>query len=169
MRTAKRVNGTGLLLLVYTTLKTNSLHILLIEDDALDIKNMHRAFKENDLPHILHVAGNGRDALAMLRRQGDAALTPAPNMIILDIRMPHMDGIEFLRELRLDPVLKAIGVYVITNSDEEQHKLEAYNLNVAGYIVKPINYRQFVAAIKALKDYWQLIELPDRLSPALNH
>src|SRR3569832_1827065 len=113
------------------------LTILLVEDDEVDIMNVKRAFKKNNILNPLHIAHNGLDALAMLRgnaEQGIEKITPTPKVILLDLNMPRMGGLEFLKELRSDPALKSISVYVMTTSDEESDKFTAYNLNVAGYI-----------------------------------
>src|SRR5688500_9232154 len=102
------------------------LNILLIEDDELDVMNVQRAFKKNNILNPLHVAGNGLEALEMLRSD----LMPKDRrLILLDLNMPKMGGIEFLKELRADPELKATTVVVLTTSDEERDKVNAYDLN----------------------------------------
>ena len=136
------------------------LNILLVEDDELDVMNVQRAFKKNNIRNPLYVAGNGIDALEMLRGTGP---TPMPNerrIILLDLNMPKMGGIEFLRELRADPELRLITVIVLTTSDEERDKVEAYKLNVAGYIVKPVTLSAFVEIMATLNKYWTVSELP---------
>jgi CheY-like chemotaxis protein len=139
-----------------------ALNILLVEDDELDVMNVQRAFKKNNLANPLFVATNGIDALEMLRgRDGDRAVIPEDRrLILLDLNMPRMGGIEFLRELRADPKLRHITVVVLTTSDEERDKVDAYNLNVAGYIVKPITLAAFVEIMATLNKYWTVNELP---------
>jgi CheY-like chemotaxis protein len=133
------------------------LNILLVEDDELDVMNVQRAFKKNHIRNPLWVAGNGHDALAMLR--GDEIPTDR-RLILLDLNMPRMNGIEFLRELRADPDLKATPVVVLTTSDDERDRVDAYRLNVAGYILKPVTLPNFIEAMATLNKYWTLVELP---------
>jgi CheY-like chemotaxis protein len=138
------------------------LNILLVEDDELDVMNVRRAFQKNNIANPLHVASNGVEALEMLRGQGSAAPTipPERRIILLDLNMPKMGGSEFLRELRADPELRPIPVIVLTTSDEERDKVEAYQLNVAGYILKPVTLASFVETMATLNKYWTLSELP---------
>ena len=137
------------------------LNILLVEDDELDVMNVQRAFKKNNIRNPLYVAGDGVQALEMLRGQGSAPHVPdTRRIILLDLNMPRMGGIEFLRELRQDAKLKATTVIVLTTSDEERDKVEAYKLNVAGYILKPVTLQAFVEIMAALNKYWTVCELP---------
>ncbi|MFN8153674.1 MAG: response regulator [Bacteroidia bacterium] len=138
------------------------LNILLIEDDSVDVMNVQRAFKKNNITNPLHIAFNGVEALNMLRgTNGKPRLNPQPRIILLDINMPKMNGLEFLRELRNDPELKSISVFVMTTSNDDQDKIEAYRLNVAGYILKPLSFEKFVNAVSILNSYWKLCEQPD--------
>ena len=137
------------------------LNILLVEDDALDVTNVRRAFRKNNITNPLYVASNGVDALAILRGQVPGVEMPEDRRIILlDLNMPKMGGIEFLRELRADPKLRLLTVIVLTTSDEERDKVDAYNLNVAGYILKPVTLQQFVEIMATLNKYWTVSELP---------
>lgn len=143
-------------------MEDQAINILLVEDDSVDVMNVQRAFKKNEITHPLHVAFNGVEALHMLRgTHGKAKLSPLPRIILLDINMPKMNGIEFLREIRNDSALKSISVFVMTTSNDEQDKMEAYNMNVAGYILKPLSFDKFAHAVSVLKDYWKLCELPE--------
>jgi CheY-like chemotaxis protein len=136
-------------------------NILLVDDDQVDVMNVLRAFKKNNIQNPLHVANNGMEALDMLRgTEGREKIIPTPRLILLDINMPRMNGIEFLRELRKDPVLRSISVIIMTTSNDDKDKFEAYNLNVAGYIVKPVSFEKFVGAVSVLNTYWQLCEMP---------
>lgn len=136
-------------------------NILLVDDDQVDVMNVQRAFKKNSIQNPLHVANNGMEALDMLRgTEGREKIIPTPRLILLDINMPRMNGIEFLRELRKDPVLRSISVIIMTTSNDDKDKFEAYNLNVAGYIVKPVSFEKFVGAVSVLNTYWQLCEMP---------
>ena len=136
------------------------LNILLVEDDELDVMNVQRAFKKNNVVNPLYTAGNGVDALAMLRGQKEPHVPRDRRLILLDLNMPKMGGIEFLKELRADPDLHATTVVVLTTSDEERDKVKAYDLNVAGYILKPVTVAAFVEIMATLNKYWSVNELP---------
>jgi CheY-like chemotaxis protein len=137
------------------------LNILLVEDDSVDVMNVQRAFVKNNITNPLHIAFNGVEALNMLRgSNGKPKLNPLPRIILLDINMPKMNGLEFLRELRNDDDLKSVSVFVMTTSNDDQDKIEAYNLNVAGYILKPLSFEKFVNAVAVLNSYWKLCEQP---------
>lgn len=135
--------------------------VLLIDDDEVDVMTVKRAFKKNNITNPLYVAVNGVEALAMLRGKEMPKLLPGQRrLILLDLNMPKMGGIEFLRELRADPELRALPVIVLTTSNEDKDKVEAYNLNVAGYIIKPVTFNKFVEAMGTLNKYWMLSEMP---------
>jgi len=137
------------------------LNLLLIDDDEVDVMNVQRAFKRNNIKMSLQVATNGLEALQMLRGSGEEPVVPSrKRLILLDLNMPKMGGIEFLQELRADPDLKLIPVIVLTTSDEDSDKVEAYKLNVAGYILKPVTFNKFVEAVATLTQYWMLSEIP---------
>ncbi len=133
------------------------LSIMLVEDDEVDIMNVKRAFKKNNITNPIMVARNGLEALEMLTKPGIAL----PKVIILDINMPRMNGIEFLKEIRNDEKLKMISVFVMTTSNEDSDKIKAYDLNVAGYILKPLSFEKFVTSVATLNSYWSLCERPD--------
>ena len=135
---------------------TNMVDILLIEDDEVDIMNVQRAFRKNKISNPLYVAHNGIEALGMLSERK----IPLPKIVLLDINMPKMGGIEFLTELRKIPELKALSVFVMTTSNEESDKVAAYDLNVAGYILKPLSFEGFCSAVAVLNHYWHLCEIP---------
>jgi len=144
-------------------MESRGLNILLVEDDELDVMNVQRAFKKNNITNPLYVAGNGLEALEILRGGGSGILPPMPRdrrIILLDLNMPKMGGIEFLKELREDPQLKHTTVIVLTTSDEERDKVEAYRLNVAGYILKPVTLPAFIEIMATLNKYWTVSELP---------
>jgi CheY-like chemotaxis protein len=130
-------------------------NILLVEDDEVDVMNVKRAFTKNNIKNELFVAGNGVEALDMLR----TTIVPLPRIIILDINMPKMNGIEFLKVLREDENLKNISVFVMTTSNEDSDKINAYNLNVAGYILKPLSFEKFITSVATLKNFWSLCEM----------
>lgn len=136
-------------------------NIMLVEDDEVDVMNVRRAFKKSNITNPLYVAANGLEALIMLRSKDNKPTIPKERrLVLLDLNMPKMNGIEFLRELRSDPELKAIPVIVLTTSNEDRDKVEAYKLNVAGYILKPVTFSKFVEAVETLNKYWTLSEMP---------
>ncbi|WP_223808917.1 response regulator [Rufibacter hautae] len=137
-------------------MEDKEVNILLVEDDEVDIMNVQRAFKKNNITNPLHIAHNGLEALEMLKE----GAIPMPPIIILDINMPKMNGIEFLQELRKDPALNRISVFVMTTSNEDSDKINAYNLNVAGYILKPLSFEKFLTSVATLNRYWKLCERP---------
>jgi len=132
-------------------------NILLVEDDQIDVMNVQRAFARHNILNPLFVASDGVDALAMLR----AGKVPAARrLILLDLNMPRMNGIEFLRELRSDPAIATIPVVVLTTSNDERDRVDAFNLNVAGYLLKPVTFGAFAELMATLNRYWTLVELP---------
>lgn len=134
-----------------------TINILLVEDDTVDVMNVQRAFEKANITNPIFVAENGVEALEKLRN-GDIPLQRL--LILLDLNMPRMNGIEFLRELRRDDELAHLPVVVLTTSNDERDRIEAYNLNVAGYIVKPVTFLNFLGAMTTLNKYWTLVEMP---------
>ena len=133
------------------------LQILLVDDDDVDVMNVQRAFQRNRITNPLHVASNGIEALAKLR---DGSIPSSRKLVLLDLNMPRMNGIEFLRALRSDPDLAGTPVVVLTTSNEERDKIDAYGLNVAGYLLKPVTFGNFCEVMAALNKYWTLVEMP---------
>lgn len=133
------------------------LNILLVEDDEVDVMNVKRAFDRNHITNPLFVAGNGLEALDKLRC---GEVPRGRRIILLDLNMPKMNGIEFLRELRNDPALAATPVVVLTTSNNDRDKIDAFNLNVAGYLVKPVTFAEFSELMVTLNKYWTLVEWP---------
>jgi len=135
----------------------NSKPILLVEDDSVDAMTVKRAFKDLKVLNSLVHTTNGEEALAYLRDESNKK----PCVILLDLNMPKMNGIEFLKIVKADDALKKIPVVVLTTSKEESDIVDSFKLSVAGYIVKPVDYKKFVEAIRAIELYWTLSELPD--------
>ena len=136
-------------------------NILLVEDDKVDVMNVQRSFKKANITNPLYVASDGIEALAILRDESETVKMPnTRRLILLDLNMPKMGGIEFLEALRADPALRATPVIVLTTSDQERDRVEAYNLNVAGYILKPVTFINFAEVMAALNRYWTLCEIP---------
>jgi CheY-like chemotaxis protein len=133
------------------------LNILLVEDDEVDVMNVRRAFQRAHVSNPLHVAGNGLEALEMLR--GDT-IPAGRRLVLLDLNMPRMNGIEFLRAVRADASLQSLPVVVLTTSNDERDKVDAFKLNVPGYLLKPVTFTDFVDLMAALNKYWMLVEMP---------
>lgn len=119
--------------------------------------NVNRAFKKNNIANPLFVAGNGVEALEQLR---SGQIPRDRRIVLLDLNMPQMNGIEFLRALRSDADLNLTPVVVLTTSNDERDRIEAYNLNVAGYLLKPVTFSNFCEVMATLNKYWALVELP---------
>jgi hypothetical protein len=133
------------------------INFLLVDDDEVDVMNVQRAFRKNNITNPLYVASDGLEALTMLK---GGEVPGERRLVLLDLNMPRMSGIEFLRALRADEALRATTVVVLTTSHEESDRVEAYNLNVAGYILKPVTFANFVEAMATLNKYWMLSEIP---------
>lgn len=134
----------------------NNKPILLVEDDRVDVMTVKRALNDIHITNQLNIVGNGQEALKFLTDGKNIK----PCIILLDLNMPKMNGIEFLRIIKQDEKLKKIPVIVLTTSMEEQDKIDSFNLSVAGYIIKPVDYQQFVEVMKTINMYWLLSELP---------
>jgi CheY-like chemotaxis protein len=132
--------------------------VLLVEDNEIDIMGVQRAFTQSHLPNPIVVARNGEEALTMLR---DGKSVAKPYMILLDLNMPRMNGIEFLREARKDPALKPSIVFVLTTSKAPEDVDSAYAHNIAGYIVKEAGTGGFINAVGLLDYYSRIVEFPD--------
>lgn len=139
---------------------SRAVRLLLVEDDAVDVEAIRRSFLRNRIANEIAVAGNGVEALQWLRGdENDPAARPL--IILLDINMPKMNGLEFLREVRADPALRDLVVFVLTTSDDENDIFEAYNLHVAGYMLKTDVGDGFSEAIRLIDHYWRVVELPE--------
>jgi CheY-like chemotaxis protein len=135
-------------------------HLLHVEDDDLCLMGLNRAFKVAKIPNPVSFAHDGIEALEMLRGTNGRPRLPRPFLILLDLNMPRMDGIEFLRELRTDGELKKSIVFIMTTSDANEDKVRAYNLGVAGYILKTNPANAFLEAAALLQTYCRVIEFP---------
>jgi CheY-like chemotaxis protein len=148
----------------------NLLSILAIDDDRVDILTLKRGFEKNKMSNPLFIANDGIEALDMLRgTNGREKILPAPRIILLDIHMPRMNGLEFLKELRADMALRSASVFVLTSSDDDKDRIEAYNYNVAGYIAKPVTMESFIKAVATLKNFWKLSFNDEVIKPEQKH
>jgi CheY-like chemotaxis protein len=138
-------------------MSNSPLNILLVEDDEVDVMNVRRAFDKNHITNPLFVASNGLEALEKLR---SGEVPQGRRIVLLDLNMPKMNGIEFLRQLRNDPALAPTPVVVLTTSNNDRDKIDAFNLNVAGYLVKPVTFAEFSDLMVTLNKYWTLVEMP---------
>ena len=130
--------------------------ILLVEDDKIDIRSVQRSFKELRVTNPLIITNNGEEALEYLEKNRGKL----PGLILLDLRMPRMDGIEFLNVIKKKDKLKMIPVVILTTSKEDEDKIDSFNLGISGYMMKPVNYKDFVEVIRTIRLYWTLSESP---------
>ncbi|RUT08970.1 two-component system response regulator [Dulcicalothrix desertica PCC 7102] len=137
-----------------------TINVLLVEDDEVDVMNVRRAFKKANIKNPIFTASNGYEALEILRDTSDTKMPTERRLVLLDLNMPKMGGIEFLQELRSDQQLRATPVVVMTTSNQDKDRLEAYNLNIAGYLLKPVTFASFTELMATLNSYWMLCEMP---------
>ena len=141
----------------------HKLTVLLVEDEPADAHLVRLAFEEGHVLADLHHVLDGVEAFAFLRREGDYAHVPTPELILLDLNMPRMDGRQFLRKIKDDPTLHTLPVVVLTTSDAERDMLDSYDHFAAGYIVKPVDVGDFIKVVRGIGDYWiNLVRLPGR-------
>jgi CheY-like chemotaxis protein len=131
--------------------------ILLVEDDRVDVMAVKRSINELDIRNPLVVKSNGEEGLIYLNDEQN----PLPAMILLDINMPKMNGIEFLRVIKQLERLRRLPVIVLTTSQEDQDRFESFDLGASGYMLKPVNYEQFVDVIRTIHEYWSRSERSD--------
>ena len=131
-----------------------SLKILLIEDDTIEVMKLNRTINSLQLKHRIIEAKNGEEALEILNKKNNL-----PDIILLDLNMPKINGIEFLRILKNDEVLKYIPTIVLTTSNNHRDVLECYKIGIAGYMIKPLKYEDYMAKIEKLLAYWSINEL----------
>lgn len=130
------------------------LKILLIEDDAIEVMKFNRAISSLSLPHKMVNAGNGEEALKILEQKDRL-----PDIILLDLNMPKINGIEFLSILKNDPDLRYIPTIILSTSNNQKDLLECYKIGVAGYVLKPLKYEEYVSKIEKLLSYWSINQL----------
>lgn len=133
---------------------SNLLNVLLIEDDTIEVMKLNRTITTLDSKHTIVEARDGEQALDILK--GKSLL---PDIILLDLNMPKINGIEFLKIVKSDPHLKYIPTIVLTTSNNERDLLECYKIGIAGYILKPLKYEDYVSKVEKLLAYWSINEL----------
>ena len=141
-------------------LEPKTAQLLHVEDDDLCLMGLERAFKAAKIANPIHFALDGIEALEMLRGTNGRTRLPRPFIVLLDLSMPRMDGIEFLKEMRKDEELKKSIVFIMTTSNADKDKVAAYNLGVAGYILKSNPANAFLEATALLDTYWRVVEFP---------
>jgi len=146
--------------------ESNMVEVLLVEDSPEDRELALRAFKKANLTNLIEIARDGAEALEFLFCEGayaDRKFEDGPKLVLLDLKLPKIDGLEVLRQIKGDPRTKSIPVVVLTSSKEQQDVIESYSLGVNSYIVKPVNFERFVAAVRDLGFYWLLLNQPPRV------
>ncbi len=144
-----------------TQFTPKSIDILLVEDDEGDVLLTKKALSNGKIYNSLNVARDGVEALAFLRHEGEHAAAPRPDLILLDLNMPRMDGREALAQIKQDEDLRSIPVVILTTSDSDQDILKSYDLQASCYITKPVDLEQFTTVVRAIKDFWfSVVKLP---------
>jgi CheY-like chemotaxis protein len=141
-------------------MKDSEVTILLVDDDKVDTMAVRRSFRELNITNPIIATRNGIEALECLRGENGHEKVPSPCLVLLDLNMPRMGGIEFLGELRNDPALRRTVVVVMTTSEAEEDRIRAYDKNVAGYVLKHRPGQSFLDSIGMLQHYWRTIEFP---------
>ena len=142
---------------------SHPIEVLLVEDDPGDVLMTQEAFKDYKIANRLNVVSNGEDAIAYLRKQGRFADAPTPDLVLLDLNLPRRDGREVLREVKTDPVLRRTPIVVLTTSDSEEDVLASYDLHANAYVRKPVDFEQFVSAVRAIDEFFiTVVRLPTR-------
>ncbi len=140
-----------------------SIDILLVEDNPGDVELVREALSEGKMRNEMHVAADGVQALKFLRRQGEYADAPCPDLVLLDLNLPKKSGREVLQEIKSDPNLKFIPVVILTSSKAEEDILKSYRLYANCYITKPVDFEQFMKVVKSIEDFWlTVVKLPCR-------
>lgn len=150
-----------------TNFSGSAINILMVEDNPGDARLTKEALKESKLANNLYHAQDGVEAMAFLRREGDYARMPRPDIVLLDLNLPRKDGREVLAEMKEDPDLKHIPVVVLTTSEAESDVLRSYELHCNCYITKPVDLDKFIQIVHGIEDFWlTVVKLPSRTVPA---
>jgi CheY-like chemotaxis protein len=140
--------------------ETKPINILLVDDDDGDARSVQRAFAKSRIANPIHRAIDGLDALGILRGTNGKPELPSPRILLVDLNMPRMNGIELVTELRADEALRQLVIFILTTSKRDEDMLAAYNLNVTGYIVKEKAGEDFLQLCGLIDSYWRVVELP---------
>ena len=137
------------------------IQILLVEDSPGDVRLTQEVLRNARIANDLHVVGDGEEAMAFLRREGEHADRPRPDLVLLDLNLPRKDGREVLSEINADEELKSVPVIVLTTSEAEQDILRSYHLAANAYITKPIDLNEFIAVVRSIETFWlSIVRLP---------
>jgi len=139
--------------------------VLMAEDDEHDILATRRAWKKHHISNPLYIVNNGEECLDFLHRRGkysEPGTAPRPGILLLDIRMPKMDGLAVLKHIRQDGQLRRLPVVILTTSRAEEDRLRSYDLGANAYVVKPVGFNNFSDAVRTINLFWQLVDLPER-------
>ena len=138
-----------------------NIEILVVEDSPSDVRLLQEAFREISLEHCLNVVGNGEEALAFLKQEGIYQHAPQPDLILLDLNLPRMNGREFLAEIKESSEFRRIPVVVMTSSGAEEDIIRSYDLHANCFITKPVDLDQFITIIQSIKQFWlTIVKLP---------
>jgi chemotaxis family two-component system response regulator Rcp1 len=147
------------------TRRASAINVLLVEDSPGDVRLTQEAFREANGSVILHVASDGVEAMAYLRREGEFVAAPRPDFILLDLNLPRMDGREVLAHIKADEALRTIPTVILTTSESEADVAKSYELNANAYLRKPVTLEAFEALVKSINDFW----LTRALLPQFRH
>ncbi|MER6578251.1 response regulator [Nonomuraea sp. NPDC001023] len=137
------------------------IEVLLVEDDQGDVLLTREAFDLNKVRNRLNVVNDGEQAMAYLRREGAYAGAPRPDLILLDLNLPRMNGLEVLSEVKADAVLRTIPVVILTTSEAEEDILHSYRLHANAYVAKPVDFEQFIRVVRQIDDFFvTVVKLP---------
>jgi CheY-like chemotaxis protein len=149
-----------------TTVRSTPIDVLLVEDSPGDVRLTREAFRETNGAVTLHVASDGVEAMAFLRREGENANAPRPDFILLDLNLPRMDGREVLVHIKEDPELRTIPTIILTTSEADADVLKSYELNANAYLKKPVTLEAFEALVRSINDFWLTkVMLPQHSAP----
>ncbi len=137
------------------------MEILLVEDNPGDVRLTREALREGRVRNHLNVAADGVEAIAYLRREGGFATAVRPDVILLDLNLPRMDGRQVLTEIKRDPALRTIPVVILSSSQADQDVSGAYGLHANCYVTKPMDLDQFISVVRSIEDFWfRVVQLP---------
>ncbi len=146
-----------------TTAEPRLIEVLLVEDDPGDVLLTREAFEHQKVANRLHVVNNGEDAIAFLRKEGEYADAPEPDLVLLDLNLPGMHGREVLAAVKEDAHLQTIPVVVLTTSEAEEDVLRSYRLHANAYVTKPVDFDRFMAVVRAIDEFFvSVVRLPSR-------